>query len=170
MEVEQRIYDEMLAVGYEQGTPVVLATRTAQYEKLAQALLDARKDIVWTGGCTIAGIDYDFLRLQKRINFAAVDADGDSLTTGWESINAILTDVEYDYEEKLTTLTFSSDIMDFTESQMEDLKRKLKIRATRIIQIQNTVYNFGRSIGVFNDVRSFVVSGDEGQEELLGEF
>jgi hypothetical protein len=170
MSLEMRLYDEMLAVGYENGTPLLLATRTAQYEKLAQALLDSKKDIVWTGGCTIAGIDYDFLRLQKRINFAAVDGHGATLTTGWESINAILTDVEYDYEQKLTTLTFSSDMADYLGDSIDELKQKLKIRATRIEELTETTYTFGRSIGVFNNVRKFIVSeGDTGEEEVIGE-
>lgn len=138
MEVEERIYDEMLAVGYEKGTPVVLATRTAQYEKLAQSRLDGRKDIVWAGGCTLAGIDYDFILLQKLISFAAVDGDGDTITTGWESIDAILTNVEYDYEQDLTTLTFSSDVLAFMNVDVADLKRRLKIHALQTLRITNT--------------------------------
>jgi hypothetical protein len=135
MEYEERIYDEMLAVGYEKGTPVLLATRTAQYEKLAQAYLDAKKDIVYTGGCVLEGLQYDFLNLAKQINVAAVDGNGSTVTTGWEAINAVLTDVEFDYQEKVTTLTFNSDLMDFTETDVEALKRALKIKALETVGV-----------------------------------
>lgn len=59
----------------------------------------------------------------------AKDAHGDPLETGWENANAILTDVEYDYTERLTTLQFSSDEMEFLQMDPEELKRQLKIKA-----------------------------------------
>jgi hypothetical protein len=123
------VYDESLAVGYEYGTPVTTATRRAQFEKLAQQLLDERKNIVWTGGCTLEGLKYEFASLNRRINFTSEDADGAALTTGWESINAFLTDVEYDFTMSVTTLTFSSDQMALMRVDVERLKEKLKIRA-----------------------------------------
>lgn len=135
MEVEGKEYDEMLAVGYEKGTPVTTAARTAQYEKLAQQKLDVYKDIIYTGGCTIEGIDLDFLALQKRISFAAVDGDGSTITTGWEAIDAILTDVEYDYENSLTTLTFSSDAAQYLQQSTDALRELLKIRALQVVSI-----------------------------------
>ena len=109
MAVEGREYDEMLSVGYERGTPVSTPDRLAQYEKLAQAKLDVTKDIIYTGGCTIEGLDFDFLRLQKKICFSAINGNGTPIATGWETIDAIVTDVEYDFENRLTLLTFSSD-------------------------------------------------------------
>lgn len=123
------LYDQQLAVGYEYGTPVTTAARTAAFEVLAQALLDERKDIVWTGGCVLEGLVYDFSLLNKRVNFAAVDEDGDPITTGWEAIGAHVTEVEYDYENQLTTLTFSSDQMALMKVDVERLKDRLKIKA-----------------------------------------
>jgi len=123
-------FDESLVVGYDKNDSFVdEAERIAQFRKLAQNILDAQKDIVYAGGCSLKGIDYDWLRLNRRVNFAAVDGDGDALMTGWEAVNAVLTDVEYDYSERLTTLTFSSDHMEFLLADPEMLRQRLKILA-----------------------------------------
>ncbi|MGL5096506.1 MAG: hypothetical protein ACRDD1_13010, partial [Planctomycetia bacterium] len=132
--VEMQRYDEALAVGWEYGRPAATEHRLAQFGELAERLLQVHKDVVYTGGCTILGIDYEFLRLNRRVNFAAVDGDGAPRATGWVSIGAILTDVVYDYTERLTTLQFSSDHAEFTQSNPEKLKRQLKIRAMRQFQ------------------------------------
>lgn len=129
LQSELAIYDESLAVGYEYGTPVTTATRVTQMGKLAQAILDERKNVVWTGGCVLEGLKYDFLMLNKRINFTGETTTGSPLTTGWESINAFLTDVEYDYENQVTSLTFSSDQMSLMRVDPERLKEVLKIKA-----------------------------------------
>jgi len=129
LQTELRQYDEMLAVGYEHGIPVTTATRLAQFEKLAEIMQIQRRDIVYTGGCTLDGIRYEFQRLNKAVNFAAVDGDGSPVSTGWENIGAILTDVEYDYDQGLTTLQFSSDQLELVGMNVEFLKARLKIRA-----------------------------------------
>ncbi len=122
------IYDEMLAVGYNRvGTPVTTSTRIAQFEALGDNILAACKDIAYAGGCQLDGLKYDFFKLQKCINLAAVDADGATLTTGWESIKAILTDVEYDFAEQTTTLTFSQDQLTAWGDNIDLLKQRLKI-------------------------------------------
>lgn len=129
-----QIYDESLAVGYEYGTPVTTSARRAAFEVLAQQMLDERKNIVWSGGCTLAGLQWDFLSLNRRINFDGVDGDGNTITTNWEAINAFLTDVEYDFEQQLTTLTFSSDQMSLMRVDVDRLKEVLKIRALEPLQ------------------------------------
>ena len=122
------IYDEMLAVGLNRvGTPVTTATRIAQFESLGDNLLAAWKDIVYAGGCQLEGLRYEFCKLQKCINLAAVDADGATLTTGWEAINAVLTDVEYDFAEQTTTLTFSQDQLTSWGDNIDLLKQRLQI-------------------------------------------
>lgn len=166
MNVEMRRYDEMLAVGYEKGVPVTTVERLAQYGKLADALLEAYQDIIYTGGCTIEGLDYEFRQLQRRINFAASNGSGGTITTGWESINAIVTDVEYDYENRLTTLTFSSDYAAFLQTSLEELRRILKIRALQIVQILETSLDAtGQTIDQTITVRNLLV--DEGN--VVGE-
>lgn len=127
--LEQKFYDESLAVGYELGTPVTTATRLAQFGVLAQAILNERKDIIYAGGLTIDGIDYSFDRLYHRVNLAGVDEDGSAVTTGWEAINANVTDVEYDYDQRLTTIQFSSDQQELIGWDPDALKEMLKIRA-----------------------------------------
>jgi len=167
MEVEMRLYDEMLSVGYENGTPITTATRTAQYEKLAQQKLDVVKDIIYTGGCTIDGLDMNFLRLQKRINFAGVDGNGSTLTTGWEAIDAILTDVEYDFDGRgLTTLTFSSDKAQYLQQSTDALKQLLKIRALQLIQLMVTEFNAtGQNISWETFIRNILIDPTTGAVE-----
>lgn len=142
-----RLYDQMLAVGYEYGTPVTTATRTAQFEKLAQQMLDDRKDIVWTGGCTIDGLDYRFSRLNRRVNFSATDENGNTVTTGWEAINAHVTDVEYDFENQITTLTFSSDQLALMGEDVDKIKERLKIRALEQREVVTTFIQYGNPYG-----------------------
>ena len=122
------IYDEMLSVGRNRiGTPVTTATRTAQFELLGDSLLAAMKDIAYAGGCRLEGLRYDFCKLGRCVNLAAVDEDGATLTTGWEAINAIVTDVEYDFAEQLTILTFSQDVLTAFGDNVDLLKQRLKI-------------------------------------------
>lgn len=170
IDAEYKFYDEMLAVGYElNGTPVTTSARQSAYLKLAEQWLESRKDTIWTGGCVLAGIDYDFLRLQKRINFAAVDGDGGALTTGWEAINAILTDVEYDFEEDTTTLTFSSDKMDFTLTNIDQLKSMLKIRAQNIFyQYQQIFRREGNVLNIYDTYTPYVVEEGEFGPQIIG--
>ncbi len=162
MQVEDRRYDEMLAVGYEKGSPITTVARKAQFEKLAESIHEFVKDIIYTGGCTLQGIDYDFIRLQKLINFAGVDQNGSSLTTGWEAAKAIVTDVEYDFDNDVTTLVFSSDYSAFLQTDVETLKRILKIRALQLVQIlESTLDASGQTVTLTARLRNLLV--DEGQ-------
>lgn len=136
------IYDQQLAVGYEYGTPVTTATRTAQFEKLAQSLLDERKDVVWTGGCVLEGLMYQFSRLNRRVNFAAVDENGNSISTGWDAINAHVTEVEYDFANQITALTFSSDQMALMGVDVDKLKERLKIKALTQFPVYTTFIQY----------------------------
>jgi len=126
---ELKLYDEMLAIGYEYNNPVTSTARLAQFAKLAEYELTMRQDIVYTGGATLDGCRYEFAGLNKRINFAGKDMSGGTITTGWESINAMLTDVEIDFDQQLTTLTLSSDQMELAGLDVEEAKKRLKIRA-----------------------------------------
>ena len=135
--VEKKIYDESLVVGYEFGYPVTSAERVTQFESLAENIWKTTSDTVHTGAIVLASLDYSFVRLNRRINIAAVDADGATLTTGWESINAILTDVEYDFTNRVTTLQFSSDQLEFLQGDPSALKEMLKIKAMETIVNQS---------------------------------
>lgn len=139
-----RIYDEMLSVGYNRiGTPVTTASRLAQYQKLADAILAAKKDIVYTGGCVLEGIQYEFCRLNRVINLAAVDADGATITTGWESIGAVLSEVEYNFSELTTTLTFSQEALNTMGDSIDLLKQRLRIKgALERIRIMSMSYQW----------------------------
>lgn len=127
---EMKLYDEMLAVDYTwYGTPVTTVERLLKFQALAEKLHAERKDIIYAGGLTLDGIVYDFAHLNRRLNIAGVDQDGGSLTTGWEAINAWLTDVEYDFETRLTTLTLSSDQLALMGVDVDQQKKRLRIKA-----------------------------------------
>lgn len=122
-------YDESLAVGFEFGNPVTTATRRAQFAKYARSILDWRKDIAWSGSIVLDGIDTRFDGLNRRLQFAAKNGNGETITSGWETISAFVTDVEYDTEEQLTTVTFSSDRLELLGEDPAQLKERLKIKA-----------------------------------------
>jgi hypothetical protein len=59
------------------------------------------------------------------------------LTTGWESIAAAVTEVEYDFESGLTTLTFNNDQLELQGEDVAALKSRLKIKALeQIVEYQ----------------------------------
>lgn len=134
MQSQELIYDEMLAVGYEWGQPVTSVTRLAKFGVLGQARLDEKKNVIYTGGCVLSGLQFDYLNLDRKVNIAAHDADGNAFTTGWEDIGAIVTDVEYDFTKRQTSLTFSSDQMELVGMDPEEIKRRLRIRAAQRIE------------------------------------
>ncbi len=129
IEHELKIYDEMLAIGFERGTPVTSVARLAQYEKLATQMHVESKDILYAGGFTFDGIEYDWCRLARRVSIAAEDGSGNPVTTGWEDIAAWVTDVEYDFDQQLTTIQMSSDQAELMGLDVETMKQNLGIRA-----------------------------------------
>lgn len=140
---ELRIYDEMLAVGYNRiGIPVTTASRVAQYQELARSIHVTKKDIIYTGGCMLEGLRYDFCRLNTCINLAAVDEDGNALTTGWESLNIQLTDTEYNFEDQTTTLTFSSEALIALGDNQDLLKNRLQVGPVQVIRQIDAEYQF----------------------------
>lgn len=141
---ELRIYDEMLAVGQSRfGIPVTTASRVAAYEILAEAILAARKDIIYTGGCILEGLRYEFCRLERNVNLAAVNADGSTLITGWENINAVVSDVEYNFTEQTTSLTFSAETLNILGDNIDLLKQRLRIGLMERIRFITYEYTWG---------------------------
>jgi hypothetical protein len=134
VEAEFSQYDDALAVGYEYGTPVTTLYRRAQFQNLVDSLLYERKDIAWVGTVTLNGLNYEFAQLGLRINFTSQDSNGNPVTTGWEAINAWLTDVDFDLERGITTITFNSDQLANLGWDVSLLKERLKIKALQQIQ------------------------------------
>jgi hypothetical protein len=126
--IEDYQNDEALMIGREFGQPVSSPARLAAFQAYAQTLLDQRKDIVWVGGAQIDGLDWRYCRLNKKVQLAAEDGSGNALTTGWESIDAWVTDVEYDLEEMTTQLTFSGDRLALFGMDEAQLKTSLNIK------------------------------------------
>lgn len=77
-------------------------------------MLDQHKDLRYAGGCTLEGLDYEFLRLDRKARLVA-PAGVTPETFPWAGIDAIVTDVRYDFEGETTTLQFSSDQMEFEQ-------------------------------------------------------
>ncbi|MCK5604201.1 hypothetical protein KAR91_20100 [Candidatus Pacearchaeota archaeon] len=127
-----RIYDESLAVGWLLNRPVTSSSRLAKFEVLARKILDASKDVLYVGGVTLDGFDYRFHSLNRRVNFPAVDGDGMAKTSGWEAINAWVTDVEYDYTDQTTTLSFNSDQAELIAMDLDQVRELLRLDAQEI--------------------------------------
>jgi hypothetical protein len=126
---EYSIYDEQLAVDYNiWGQPITTEQRLDQYATLVSTILSQRQDIIYGGQILLNQLEWDYLKLDKRINIAGVDGSGNAVTTGWENVNAFLTDVEYDFSKKLTTLSLSSDRMEIVGFSVPLLKELLRIR------------------------------------------
>lgn len=139
LEVEDHKYVDDIIVGYEFAKPVTTAERKDQFKKLAQQYLDVIKDVVYTGGITLAGLDYDdYLDLNRRVNFTA-KVDGSLIATGWEAIDAIAYEVQFDLEEALTTVTFSNDHAEYSLLDMSALRELLRIRAMQTIVTQHFI-------------------------------
>lgn len=131
-------YDEALAVGYEYGIPKTTDYRRAAFQTLVDSLLYERKDIAYVGNIVLSGLEWDFAWLGLRINLSALDKDGNTLTTGWEAIKAWLTDVEYDLDRGVTTLTLNADQLANLGWDVGILKERLKIKA--LTQVQYSTY------------------------------
>jgi hypothetical protein len=169
MEATYKYYDPSFAFGYDKlRASDYTANRIAQYLELAKQWLEPRKDIVHSGGCTLAGIRWEFLRLQKRINFASLDDNGDPETIGTEAIDAILTDVEFDFAQNTTTLVFDSDMLNFQRRDIDALKRFLKIKAFSVQQQINYSYNFGQEIRVTTDIVNLIIEEGPNGPEIVG--
>jgi hypothetical protein len=128
-----REYDPFLAVGYDTGTPVTSAERLAQYQKLAEALHKYYSSAIVTGPVLLEGYDWDFLKLDKRVNLAANDGSGGTITTNWEAAKLIATAVTYDFTECTTTVELASEQAEYMQADMEVLKHQMRIRPTEYL-------------------------------------
>jgi hypothetical protein len=160
--LQKDVYDESIAVGYEYGNAVTSATRLAQMTLLAQSQLDKHKDVKWVGGCVLDGIDWQWQRLNRRVNFEAANGSGGTTAAGWDAINAYVTDVEYDFAEQTTTLTFSSDEAEVIGEDVSLLKEKLKIKALtqrEVVRTENifrTEFNYrGEAMQVWSGLNEY---------------
>ena len=126
---ELSIYDEMLVVGTFYNRQLTTEIRLARFRELARRIHQQKKDVVYTGGCVLEGLQYAFAGLNRRVHLAAADGNQGELATGWEALGAMLTDVEYDFSQSLTTLQFSSDQSALIGIDPAREKESLKIRA-----------------------------------------
>ena len=128
IEKTKRISDEMLSLNPLEHPLNTTTDRVAQFTTLAQNLHAQSCDIVYAGGVTLSGLKWDYLLLQKRLNIAAVDADGAPLVTGWEQAGGFLTEAEFSFTEQETTLTINSDQLQLMGIDIAKMKEALAIR------------------------------------------
>lgn len=171
--VEKHEYDEALAVGFVYRSPVTTPIRLSRFRTLAQQIVNQTKDLIYTGSIHLEGLDYSWAKLNKRVNIAAKTDNGAALTTGWESINAWVTDVEYDFSEQTTTLTVSADQAEVIGLDVEQMKARLKIRPAekRFVYNWSTVFatRSGRSLSgtiLGQDVQLNLEVGEEWRDEF----
>lgn len=136
----EKLYVPDLIDGTINGYQVSTSDRITQFTNLAQYLHELKKDIVYAGSIVLNGIHWDYLTLNKRINITSSDAAGNTITTGLESVNMILSQVEYDFTNKQTILTFSNDVSEYYLQDIESAKVFLKIRAVQVQSVLNTAF------------------------------
>ncbi|MBX9770797.1 MAG: hypothetical protein K2X29_05475 [Candidatus Obscuribacterales bacterium] len=152
------IFDDSLSIGYHLGIPITSTSRINEFKKLAEYIHKTKKDIAYSGSIVLLGIHYKYLDLNKRINITAVNENGQPLTTGLESMNAPLTQVEYDYSDGIgkTILSLNSDMAAYLLTDIESQKRFLGIRAKKLITQVNTYLDAG-----FQNGRGFLSGTSE---------
>ena len=128
IEKTKRISDELLSLNAKEHPLNTTTDRVAQFTTLAKNLHAQMSDIVYAGGVQLSGLKWDYLLLQKRIHIAAVDADGATLTTGWEAAGGYLTECEFNLTEQTTTLVINSSQLQIMGLDVEKLKQSLGIR------------------------------------------
>jgi len=123
VEVVRRFYDENF----------ILPEHTSHYEGLAEQLLRAYKDIVYAGTVELATLDWSLANLGHRLNFTGRDDAGAPVTTGFESLGAMLLGVRYDLAPGRTALSLSTDASGFVTAPLRigPRLRELETQARR---------------------------------------
>ena len=98
LEVVRRIYDEAF----------IRPDQESDVADLAEELLAAYQDVVYAGTVKLAQLDWSLADLAHRLSFAAKDDDGDPVTTGFESLHAVLLGTTYDFAHGRTDLLLST--------------------------------------------------------------
>ncbi|MFH5806699.1 hypothetical protein [Alienimonas sp. DA493] len=142
-------YDDACAVDAEYN--VTTATRLSRMTELAQKHHAVVKDLAHAGGATLAGALPDW-QPGTRVGIAAADGSGGTTTTGWESANAVVTEVTLDLEADTTTLTLDGDVLALSAFDVDAMKAELKIRAAQRRVTLNTSMTVGegRYVGDYN--------------------
>ena len=100
-------------------------TDQAQYEELAQALLEPLKDIAYSGSLPLKKLDWSLVNLGYRINITAQDDSGEPITTGFEEIKSFLLGLKYEFFPQITTLNLSTAEGKFAFADFTDLKEAM---------------------------------------------
>jgi hypothetical protein len=143
IEEELHVYDEMLAVQYENFQAVTTIERRAQFTEMARQIWEERSRITYAGVLTQEGLDFTWALADQGLNITAVDQDQVALTTGWEAINALVTDITWNYTDDTTELTIDSDKLEAFGLDPDKLRQQLGIRRLeayqQILSAKNTI-------------------------------
>ena len=120
VEVLRRFYDEHFT----------LTSQTTHYAKMAAELLRAYEDIVYAGVVRLRVLDWAVADLDQRLNFTGRDDEGGPITTGFESLGAMLNTVLYDFTHGRTELDLSTDASTFVDLRPPRV-RELETQARR---------------------------------------
>lgn len=140
---EKIVYHELFNTGFLYWDRTTRQEKRNQYYKLARNALKGFRDTIYSGTAVLHGKDYRWLRLNKKVNFTSRTRHGAPLTTGWESANAIVTHILYDYDKAgQTTIMYNSDLSSFDEMDNVELRRlKMRIKAKAVYREFFTNYS-----------------------------
>lgn len=128
LEFELQVYMEELAVYQANGVNYTTPERLAAVTEIAKATLAALKDIKYAGSLVLGGLDKKWLQ-PRKLSIASKDGSGQTITTGMESANSRVSEVELDFENNVTTLTWNSGWLEAAGVNPDALKARMKLKA-----------------------------------------
>lgn len=156
LEYTLELYEEQLAVYQADGVNYTTPERLAAYLDIAKQVHASRCDIIMAGALTLDGCDYAWKNIDGRLCIAAEDGSGGTVTTDMETINARVSEVEYDFSSSITTLTFNSAWLEEAGLSVDSLREKLKLQALtpvfQLVSMRNDFENYSRKSSMTNRI------------------
>lgn len=123
----RRSFDEGLNLRYHLGLPE--PTLLNGFSQVACQQHAALRDVVVEGQIVFAGLDYRWRHLDRRLLLQALDGSGAVTSLGLEATLAIVTQAEYDFAAKTTTIMLSSDYRSILQASAEAQRERLEVFA-----------------------------------------
>lgn len=113
------------------------------WETVAAGYLETVQDVLWKGSVPSLGQEWGIRLLQRRVNIAEVDDSGASVTTGFESINAVLHSVAIDPSTNRTSINLGADPAVFgIGSRISRLEERLRTAETADLNAATLMADF----------------------------
>jgi len=100
----------------------------ARYQALAEQALRPLKDIIYEGDIPLACVNVSFADEAYKVNLTGLDAQGNPVTTGFESLRAVVFEAKYDFTKNTTRLTVSTNTRAF-DPEFDRIKKERFIDA-----------------------------------------